>query len=76
MKNALSNEKNIGSKNQPAYNPNLYIEKELLFGHRPVPLKTSNKLSKSICKIIFKNSTEQKYGTGTGFFMIYESLNY
>ena len=72
MKNALSNEKNIGSKNQPAYNPNSYIEKEYLFGHRPVPLKKSNKLSKSICKIIDKNSTEQKYGTG--FFMIYESL--
>ena len=48
------------------------IKQELYKGHKPVPLKTSNKLSKSICKIIVKNNNQKKYGTG--FFMICKSL--
>ena len=49
------------------------IKEELGMGHRPVPLKTANKLSKSICKITFTNNKNQKV-YGTGFLMLYKSL--
>ena len=49
------------------------IKEELGMGHRQVPLKTANNLSKSICKITFTNNENQKV-YGTGFFMIYKSL--
>ena len=39
---------------------------------KPVPLETAIKLSKSICKIIYKDNLGIHYGTG--FFMIYNSL--
>jgi len=49
------------------------IKKELGMGHRQVPLKLANKLSKSICKITFTYNKIHK-GYGTGFFMIYKTL--
>jgi len=51
------------------------INEELGMGHRPVPLKTAYKLSKSICKISFINNENPKI-YGTGFFMLYKSLKY
>ena len=38
----------------------------------PIPAETAIKLSKSICKILYKDNNEPLYGTG--FFMIYQSL--
>ena len=49
------------------------LKEEVGMGHRPVPLRISNKLSKSICKITFINNKNQKI-YGTGFFMLYKSL--
>jgi len=34
------------------------IKEELGMGHRQVPLNVANKLSKSICKIIFTNNED------------------
>jgi hypothetical protein len=53
--------------------PNKMIKEEVGMGHRPVPLRISNKLSKSICKITYINN-ENKKVYGTGFFILYKSL--
>ena len=53
---------------------NKMIIEELGMGHRPVPIRMSTKLSKSICKITFINN-ENKIIYGTGFFMLYKNLN-
>ena len=45
---------------------------ELGTGHKQVPLRLANKLSKSICKITYINEDNKKV-YGTGFFMIYNS---
>ena len=70
----LNQEKSgIDSKSLKKEDPNKMIKEELGMGHRPVPLRISNKLSKSICKITFINNENQKI-YGTGFFMLYKSL--
>jgi len=53
--------------------PNKMIKEELGMGHRNIPLRISNKLSKSICKITFINNENQEI-YGTGFFLLYKSL--
>ena len=53
--------------------PNKIIKEELGTGHKNVPLRICNKLSKSICKITFINN-ENQIIYGTGFFMLYKSL--
>ena len=42
-------------------------EKEMLTGHKPVPIELIDKVKKSICKIIIKD--KEKMNFGTGFFM-------
>ena len=55
-------------------NPKM-IKKELGMGHKPVPLSTANKLSKSICKITYTNN-KNKNVYGTGFFMLLKSSKF
>ena len=52
-----------------------FIKDEIQTGHKSVPMKISNKVMKSICKIIIKRKGDILYGTG--FFMkISESLKF
>ena len=51
-------------------NKNLDNKQELALEHKPIPLETAKKLSKSLCKIIIKELNKK----GSGFFMIYKSL--
>ena len=46
---------------------NIIKEKELLTGHKPVPIEIIDKVKKSICKIIIKD--KEKINYGSGFFM-------
>jgi len=61
----------IDYKSLPKEAP-IMIKVELGMGHKQVPVKAVNKLSKSICKITFINNEDQKV-YGTGFFMIYKA---
>jgi len=63
----------MGSSGSSQKKATKMIKEELGLGQRQVPVKTANKLSKSICKITFINNDDQKC-YGTGFFMIYKSL--
>ena len=67
-----NNEKNIeDNKNSK----NDKYENEIYTGHKYIPLKISEKVKKSICKITIKN--EGNISNGTGFFMkISESLKF
>ena len=51
---------------------NLIQDQNKFLNHKPILLDKFLLLSKSVCKIICKNKTQKKYGTG--FFMIYNSL--
>lgn len=46
------------------------IKEQVSDQHKPVPLETSNELSKSLCKITINKLSR----VGTGFFMLYKSL--
>ena len=51
------------------------IKKEVGMGRRQIPIDLVNRLSKSMCKITYINTDNNKV-YGTGFFMIYNSLKY
>ena len=51
------------------------VKEEVAEDNKPVPLRTANEVSKSICKITYKNN-ENKNVYGTGFFMLLKSSKY
>ena len=48
----------MGSSGSSQKKATKMIKEELGLGQRQVPVKTANKLSKSICKIIFTNNED------------------
>ena len=69
----LENKKNeLLMRNKPLSIEPIIKKEQLGMGRKTVPIETANKLSKSICKITYKNMGQEFFGTG--FFMIYNSL--
>ena len=74
--NIESKKKELGMGNKPLSKEQAKSQNEIeefFMENIPVPMKTANKLSKSICKITYINMDQKKIN-GTGFFMIYNSL--
>jgi len=71
--NSISNQNNninmINIKNE-----NIIRAQEGGYGHKPIPLETTDKVRKALCKIIQTKNNKPYFGTG--FFMLYDGVKY